>query len=138
MWITGAKLPDSEAAEFLRQIKADFGNYGKGMAHLRKEHLEPWLEFVNPYQRLRRAVKQLIKELDELNLAPSADSLPSLLETEDMNAAMKQWQDRAADYSRAIGLSFGIRAMEPAATTHRDGERLFSRNWRCHLDQPRV
>lgn len=113
VWITGAKLPESEKDEFLRQIKADFANWGKGMAHLRKEHLEPWIEFVNPYQRLRRAVKQLIKELDELNLDPSSDALPSLLESEDMEAATKQWHDRAADYSRAIGLSFGIRAMVP-------------------------
>lgn len=113
VWITGAKLPESEKAEFLRQIKADFANYGKGMAHLRKEHLEPWIEFVNPYQRLRRAVKQLIKELDELNLDPSSDALPSLLESEDMDAATKRWRDRAADYSRAVGLSFGIRAMVP-------------------------
>lgn len=35
VWITGGKLPDSEKVEFLRQIKADFANYGKGMAHLR-------------------------------------------------------------------------------------------------------
>lgn len=112
-WITGAKLPESEKAELLRQIKADFANYGKGMGHLRKDHLEPWIEFVNPYQRLRRAVKQLLKELDELKLDPSSDALPSLLESEDMDAATKQWRDRAADYSRAIGLSFGIRAMVP-------------------------
>lgn len=113
VWITGAKLPESEKGEFLRQIKADFANYGKGMAHLRKEHLEPWIEFVNPYQRLRRAVKQLIKELDELNLDPLSDALPSLLESEDMDAATERWRDRAADYSRAVGLSFGIRAMVP-------------------------
>ncbi|MGV8942346.1 MAG: hypothetical protein ACOH1P_12570 [Lysobacter sp.] len=113
VWIAGAKVPDSEKAEFLRQIKVDFSNYGKEMAHLRKEHLEPWIEFVNPYQRLRRAVKQLITELDELNLDPSSDALPSLLESQDMDAATKQWRDRAADYSRAIGLSFGIRAMVP-------------------------
>lgn len=113
VWITGVKLPESEKAELLRQIKADFVNYGKGMAHIRKEHLEPWIEFVNPYQRLRRAVKQLLKELDELKLDPSSDALPSLLESENMDAATKQWRDRAADYSRAIGLSFGIRAMVP-------------------------
>ena len=113
VWITGAKLPDSEKLEFARQVKADFASYGKEMAHLRKEHLEPWIEFVNPYQRLRRAVKQLIKELDELKLDPSSDALPSLLESENIDAATKQWRERAADYSRAIGLSFGIRAMVP-------------------------
>jgi len=113
VWIIGGNVPDAEKVEFLRQIKADFANYGKGMAHLRKEHLEPWIEFVNPYQRLRRAVTQLIKELDALNLDPSSDALPNLLESEDMDTATKQWGDRAADYSRAIGLSFGIRAMVP-------------------------
>jgi hypothetical protein len=83
------------------------------MAHLRKEHFEPWIEFVNPYQRLRRAVKQLVEELDGLKLNPSTDALPSLLESEDLSAATAQWRNRAADYSRAIGLSFGLRAMVP-------------------------
>lgn len=113
VWITGAKLPESEKTELSRQIKADFAKYGKEMAHLRKEHLEPWIEFVNPYQRLRRAVRQLIDELDDMHLDPSSDALPSLLESENLQEATKQWADRAADYSRAIGLSFGVRAMVP-------------------------
>ncbi|WP_134138441.1 hypothetical protein [Paraburkholderia sp. BL6665CI2N2] len=113
VWITGDKLPDTEKTEFIRQVKSDFSRYGKEMAHIRKEHLEPWIEFVNPYQRLRRAVKQLIEELDKLNLNPASDALPSLLESEDLSAGGDQWRDRAADYSKAIGLSFGIRAMVP-------------------------
>lgn len=111
--IIGIKLSDSEKSEFLRQVKSDFSNYGKEMAHLRKEHLEPWIEFVNPYQRLRGAVQQLMKELDELNLDPTLDALPNVLESDDIDAAMKQWSDRAEVYSRAIGLSFGVRAMLP-------------------------
>lgn len=113
IWITGLDLPETEKAEFIRQIKSDFTNYGKEMAHIRKEHLEPWIEFVNPYQRLRRAVKQLIKELDELDLDPSSDAIPSLLESENLEATMRQWKNKATDYSRAIGLSFGVRAMVP-------------------------
>lgn len=113
VWISGATLPETEKPELVTQIKSDFRNYGKGMAHIRKEHLEPWVEFVNPYQRLARAVKQLIKELDELKLDPSSDTQSSLLESENLQTASKQWDDKAADYSRAIGLSFGIRAMVP-------------------------
>jgi len=113
VWITGANLPESEKVKFVLQIKADFANYGKDMSHIRQEHLEPWIEFVNPYQRLRRAVKQLVKELDELNLEPSSDALPSLLESDNVEEATKQWKERAGDYSRATGLSFGIRAMVP-------------------------
>lgn len=113
VWINGLKLPETEKIEFVRQIKSDFANYGKEMAHIRKERLEPWIEFVNPYQRLRRSVKQLITELDELNLDPLVDTQPSLLESENIESGLGQWRDKANDYSRAIGLSFGIRAMVP-------------------------
>lgn len=113
VWITGAELPVSEKANLVRQIKADITSYRKEIEHIRNAHLEEWIEFVNPYQRLRRAVKQQLKELDELKLTPKEDSLPSLLDTKDLKAASVQWRDRAADYTRAVGISFGIRAMVP-------------------------
>ncbi len=113
VWIMGMELPDTEKTAFAKQVKADFANYQKEMEHLRAEHLELWVEFVNPYQRLRRAVKQQIEELDKLKLDPSGDSLPSVLESEDQEAATKQWRDKAEDYTKATAMSFGIRAMVP-------------------------
>lgn len=91
VWVMGAALPDSEKDHFIEQMKADFANHAKEMGHLRKEHLEPWIEFVNPYQRLRRAIKQLLDELDGLGLDPDTDTLPSMLESDDIEEAGRQW-----------------------------------------------
>jgi len=113
IWIHGTELPDTEKQSLIGQIKADFSKYAKEMQHIRRVHLEPWIEFVNPYQRLRRAIKQLLEELDALGLNPEADAMPNLLESEDLSRSLDHWRTRAADYSRAIGLSFGIRAMIP-------------------------
>lgn len=113
VWISGARLPDSEKKTLLRQIQADLSGYRDEMKHIREEHLEEWVEFVNPYQRLRKAVTQQMEELDGLKLNPKADSLPSLLDSKDIDAASAQWRDRAADYTRAVGISFGLRAMIP-------------------------
>jgi hypothetical protein len=113
VWIHGADLPESEIQSLAKQIKADYANYREPMKHLRDEHLEEWIEFVNPYQRLRRAINRQIEELDGLKLNPKADSLPSLLTSDDYEAASKQWHDRAKDYEKAVGISFGIRAMVP-------------------------
>src|ERR1700675_2069273 len=48
-------LEEADKEEFVQQIKADFANYGAKMSQLRKARLEDWIEFANPYQRLRRA-----------------------------------------------------------------------------------
>ena len=113
VWIAGAKLPDSEKANLVRQLRADLPGHREQMEHIQNTHLEEWIEFVNPYQRLRRAVKQQLEELDGLKLSPKEDSLPSLLDSKNMEEASAQWKGRAADYTRAIGISFGIRAMIP-------------------------
>ncbi|MEF9965003.1 MAG: hypothetical protein RR779_11580 [Comamonas sp.] len=111
--VLGHSPKASEKQEFIRQINSDIKKYRKKIFDFKKNNLEPWIEFVNPYQRLRRAVKLLLRELDGLKLDPSSDSLPSLLGAANITETQKIWSDRAVDYTKAIGLSFGIRSMMP-------------------------
>lgn len=107
-------VEDSDLNKFIAIVKADFRNHGKGMSECRKS-LEFWVEFVNPYQRLRRAIDQLVKELASLR-PHEITELPPLIssyEHSDQQAVMEQWQDAATRLNKAFGVCFGIRSMLP-------------------------
>jgi hypothetical protein len=105
------KLELDDCADFIQCVKADFANFGAGMANCRKS-LEPWIEFVNPYQRLRRSVTKLTEELKALQLDQLSE-LPNILDQDDRESAQKQWEDAASKFSRGFGLCFAIRSMLP-------------------------
>ena len=111
----GLSLDDSSAVQLVSQFKADFGKHGEGMTKVRKG-LEPWVEFVNPYQRIRRAVDSLLAELESLGLdkigEPSAMLVAGVSENE-QEEAIRRWNEAAEKYSRGFGLCFGVRAMLP-------------------------
>lgn len=110
----------TDREDLVAQIKSDFGRHGKQMGEIRKR-LEPWVEFVNPYQRIRRAVERLREQLDSLGLDVANSDVsekqpPDILAIDDpvsCAAAQKQWEDLGSRYSKAFPLCFGIRAMLP-------------------------
>lgn len=111
LWLIGElELTDSDSLELVRQIKADFANHGQKMAAIRKS-LEKWTEFVNPYQRLRRAVEKMLGELTALNLEPESQVIPDFNGVEDAQEA--EWSETLGQYSKGLGLCFGIRSMLP-------------------------
>ena len=113
IWITGmGPLEDSDRLELISQLKADFSVHGQEIGKVRRA-LEHWIEFVNPYQRLRRAVVQLHTELSELGLSIEDDKIPDVKNQESSSAFTELWNEQARKYSRAIGLYFGIRSMLP-------------------------
>lgn len=108
-------IPGAEevTADSLAQaIKANFSSHGPRKSEVYKM-LEQWVEFVNPYQRLRRAVTKLTDELKSLNLDSSKVENVRFLDAADINEATKSWQETASRYSRGLGYCFGIRAMLP-------------------------
>jgi hypothetical protein len=107
-----AALEESDKDEFVRQVKGHFAQCQVAMAGVRKS-LEHWVEFVNPYQRLRRSITALNDELLALNLDPRGDSIPDMVVMRDSAEFERRWKEQAVKYSRAIGLSFGIRLMLP-------------------------
>jgi hypothetical protein len=102
---------DSDRAELIRQIREDFAQHGAEIGLVRKA-LENWVEFVNPYQRIRRAMDSLLKELKELDLRPDMVAAENPWDPRSVDDPQK-WKDTAALYSRAFGLCFGIRSMLP-------------------------
>lgn len=113
VWISGtAELSECDKDQFLKDIKSDFASYGREMGAIRKE-LEHWVEFINPYQRLRRSVKFLLKELESLNLNATQDFIPEIWECKNIEEFQEAWRPHVEKSHRAIGLSFGIRSMLP-------------------------
>jgi len=97
---------------FIKQIKSDFANHGKKMSTFKKS-LEKWTQFVNPYNRIRRAVGESFRQLDALNLNPSADRVSSPKTIDESNEFRDRWLAVSARYSAGVGLVFGLRAMLP-------------------------
>jgi hypothetical protein len=116
IWISCVDgVRESDKDEFVKLIKESFARHGKSMGEVRKA-LEHWVEFVNPYQRLRRAVTGLMDELSALNLNADNDRVPDIADEPDdydINAFREGWTEKASRYSRAFGLAFGVRSMLP-------------------------
>ena len=98
--------------EVVSAIKADFANYGKQMSLVRGE-LEKWVQFVNPYARIKLAVDRLQAELDALALTPELDRDKSMWDIADEPGGIDAWQERSSRYAKGVGLCFGIRSMLP-------------------------
>lgn len=111
VWLIG-DFPyyDNFLSELVDQLKADFGKYGKSMSEIRNS-LEDWIEFVNPYRRLRGAVDNLFAELQELQLRPEDEAFPDLTSADQI--PHDRWGDIFAKYTKGLGLCFGIRSMLP-------------------------
>jgi hypothetical protein len=111
---------DSDRVDLVAQIKRDFGRHGKAMGEVRK-HLEPWVEFVNPYQRIRRTVERMQEQLDALGLRTGDEDVASsqfsdMLAADDQKLAQEakeRWQELGNRYHRAFPLCFSIRLMLP-------------------------
>lgn len=111
IWFTAGEGCSQEALPYLlAQIKDDFKNYGRDMTEFRKK-IEDWTEFVNPYARIKSSVECLLQELEELNLQPEDEAIPSADSVAQVN--VQQWSEIAAKYSKGLGICFGIRSMLP-------------------------
>ena len=112
VWLIGPfELESDDREDFVRRIKTNFAELGADMSKCRKA-LEHWIEFVNPYQRLRRSVSQLVEELRSLELEQETE-LPNVLDEVDREAAIRRWDEAASKCNRGFGLCFGIRSMLP-------------------------
>ena len=99
--------------QFIEYIKGDFGNYGKQMSKFRQERLEHWDIFVNPYHDIHSAIKQMISDIDALNIDPSKDELPNPTVVSEYARFGENWSALMEKYNRAIGLAMGIRSLTP-------------------------
>lgn len=113
IWIANIEgVEESDKNEIVSQIKSDYRNYEQKLSRIKKS-LEQWIEFVNPFQRLRRSVERLLKELDSLGLDPDADMISDIWNHKSPEESRRNWEEQTARYSKGLGLCFGIRAMLP-------------------------
>ena len=104
LWVSGSlDVSDADSGILAMQIKTDFANYGQKMAEVRKS-LEKWIEFVNPYQRLRRAVEKMLSEVHTLELQPETQAIPDLIDADDTQ--QDRWGEILGRYSKGLGLLF--------------------------------
>lgn len=109
-FVTKVFSPD----EFCKLIKMDFKNHGKEMSEIRQK-LESWIEFVNPYRRLKMSVEKLLVELNELDVdnieEPDFTTMSNPLMTH--HDALDIWREAGSRLHKAFGICFGIRSMLP-------------------------
>lgn len=105
-------LTEHDRLEFIQHIKSNFASVGKEMSVVRT-NLENWLEFVNPYQRIRRTIYRLKGDLDELKIDSEPDQIKDMSDYDSVEEYSAAWEAQSVRYSRAFGLCFGIRSMLP-------------------------
>ncbi len=113
VWLLG-DFPFNESAkdDLIAQIRADFANHGKAMSEVRKQ-LEHWTEYVNPYWRLKRAIDQLLKDVNTLDLNPAQGECIHSPLSLTLASNSQNWNALTANYNKAFGLCFGVRSMLP-------------------------
>lgn len=112
IWLSGKEQPSEEKSILISSIKDTFSSYGTEMGKVRKS-LEHWIEFINPYQRIRRSIESLTKELESLSVDGELENKKDIHDYESPKAWADDWKKQSAKYSRATGLCFGIRSMLP-------------------------
>lgn len=110
--ISGNQLPETEKEHFIRQMKEHFPDLGAKMGKIRK-NLEHWIELVNPYQRIRLAIQQQMDDIASLDLDNTLESIPDVTEFPNSDRRKRKWDEQSEIYNRAVGLTFGVRAMLP-------------------------
>ena len=98
---------------FIEEVKSDLASHGKEMSRIRKEVLEDWEMFVNPFKNLRESIDSLKKELDSLTLDPEQENLPDPRSSDEFQAYNEKFASLVARYDRGTGLSMALRFMVP-------------------------
>lgn len=107
---SGVEFGEPERKQLVELIKADLKSHGSKMKEVRGL-LQDWVEFVNPFWRLTRAIRNLNNELLSIDLKePSRNEYYSPF---DLSAREAEWKALGERINQAFGLCFGIRSMLP-------------------------
>jgi len=67
LWVSGDELRPEALDQLVVCVKDDFPKHGQAMGKVRKA-LEHWVEFINPYYRIRSSVECLMSEIEALDV----------------------------------------------------------------------
>ena len=110
--VSGEELPRDTLDQLVVDVKATFPNYGQVMGKVRKA-LEHWVEFINPYHRIRSSVEYLFSEIEALDIEEQTAQLGGVGEYKSPEQWSKEWGRMAEIITKATGLCFGVRSMLP-------------------------
>ena len=102
-----------DLGQFICHIKSDFSKYNKKISDIRKNILENWTLFANPYVTLNNAVLKVFKELTSLKLSPEKDKIKDPTTLSEYKIIEKQWEGVVEKYSFGVGLSLALKMMLP-------------------------
>ena len=93
-------------------ISEDMSNYRKEMNAIRT-NLEDWIQFVNPYFRVNKAIEQSFEQLQELLINPELDKVGHPSKISEMDSFRNRWDSISKKYSKIVAIGFGLRTMIP-------------------------
>ncbi|AAM35041.1 hypothetical protein H8Z72_00790 [Xanthomonas citri pv. citri] len=112
IWVSGDDLGAEALDQLVVCVKDDFPKHGQAMGKVRKT-LEHWVEFINPYHRIRSSVECLMSEIEALDVEEKTSQLGGFGEYESPEQWANEWERQAEIVAKATGLCFGARAMLP-------------------------
>ncbi len=112
LWISGDELPREALEQLVVDVKSTFPRHGQAMGKVRKA-LEHWVEFINPYHRIRSSVECLMSEIEALDVEGKTSQLGGIGEYESPEQWSEEWGQQGKIVTKATGLCFGARAMLP-------------------------
>lgn len=102
-----------DRAQLIGFIKRDFAKYGKEMSCLRRDLLEDWETFLNPYQNLRASIDDLRKQLDGLKIDGDRDRFKDPEVASDFHKLSATIKRLSQNYTIAYGLATSLRVLAP-------------------------
>lgn len=105
------ELCDKE--QFISYIKQDLHNYGEKMSVIRKEILQDWDMFINPYKQIKEAINQLKTDLDSLDLDPENEAISNPKNADSFKTFADDFSKMMIKYNRGVGYSMALKIMIP-------------------------
>lgn len=102
-----------ERDQLIRFIKSDFAKYGQEMSRLRREMLEDWETFLNPYQNLRASIDDMRKQLGKLAIDHDRDKFGDPETPSECKKLATTISSLSERYQRAYGLASSLRVLAP-------------------------
>ncbi|STX28425.1 Uncharacterised protein [Legionella beliardensis] len=99
--------------QLIKSIKDDLKNYARKLSDIKKNMLESWDQYINPYYQIKQAINQLRSELDKLELDPNNKSAKISNDWICDSGFAENYKEISQKFSLGIGLSYSLRLIIP-------------------------
>ncbi len=106
-------IEDLNMDQFIECIKRDFRRYGQEMSRIRKDVLEDWERFLNPYYHLRSSIEKMHDELQSLSINNENDYLQDPVVASQVGAWSENFKNVINRYTQGYSLATSLRVLIP-------------------------